>query len=109
MDFDRDVVTATNVPEAGEYTKSRKIRAVPMTEAVKSVLAALHAKVPKVLDRGMYLPRHPHCFSWPDGRQFKTAWVGRRFGALVEAAGIPHCTIHDLRRSFSTLAQRGHR
>jgi len=32
--------------------------------------------------------------------------VTHEFARLVKRAGTAHCTPHDLRRSFSTLAQR---
>jgi integrase len=28
------------------------------------------------------------------------------FARVVKRAGVTHCTLHDMRRSFSTLAQR---
>ena len=33
-------------------------------------------------------------------------WVTHEFANLVKKAKIDYCTLHDLRRSFSTLAQR---
>lgn len=45
-------------------------------------------------------------FTWPDGQPFKADWLTHWFAGLVERAGVAHCTLHDLRRSFSTLAQR---
>jgi integrase len=35
--------------------------------------------------------------------KFSQRGVLRRFGKLVEAAGIPHCTLHDLRRTSLTI------
>jgi integrase len=42
----------------------------------------------------------------PVVRPIKPNWLTREFGRLVKKAGIAACTIHDLRRSWSTLAQR---
>ena len=36
----------------------------------------------------------------------KNDWVSRRFREVRETARAPYCTIHDLRPSWSTLAQR---
>ena len=52
------------------------------------------------------MPIFPHAFTWPNGKLYKPDWVTRTFTALVRKAGIPYCTPHDLRRSFSTIAQR---
>jgi integrase len=106
IDFERRTLLVVNVPEAGEFTKSRKTRAVPMTTPVEKALSELVEDVSKVLDRGEYRPRYPHCFTWPDGRQFTRDWVSREFGRLMKAAEVDRCTLHDLRRSFATLAQR---
>jgi len=49
----------------------------------------------------------PYVLTWEVDRRLLTAeWLSRRFADLVGPAGIAHCTLHDLRRSFSTLAQR---
>ena len=45
-------------------------------------------------------------FTWPDGKQFKADWVTHEFSRLVKKAGVAYCTLHDMRRSFSTIAQR---
>ena len=37
---------------------------------------------------------------------FGPDWVSHEFARIVKRAGIPRCTVHDLRRSFSTLVQR---
>ncbi|MDP7162352.1 MAG: site-specific integrase [Phycisphaerae bacterium] len=59
-----------------------------------------------VIGGGQVLPKFPHVFTWPDGTLYKPDWVTRTFTALVAKAGIRYCTPHDLRRSFSTIAQR---
>ncbi|MBT3199119.1 MAG: tyrosine-type recombinase/integrase [Phycisphaerales bacterium] len=41
-----------------------------------------------------------------DGRPFKPDWVTHEFVRLRKRTTVAHCTFHDLRRSFSTLAQR---
>ncbi len=42
----------------------------------------------------------------PDGQAFRRDWITHWFNGLVKDAGIPYCSLHDLRRSFSTLCQR---
>ena len=55
---------------------------------------------------GKVVPRHVHVFTLPDGKPYRPDWVTHEFERLVSKAGIAHCTLHDLRRSFSTIAQR---
>ena len=52
------------------------------------------------------MPESLYAFAWPDGKPFKANWVTHWFEGLVKAAKIADCSIHDLRRSFSTLGQR---
>jgi integrase len=106
VDLDRGLLHVVNVVEAGELTKSRKNRTLPMLPVVRDNLAALFADVPKVVVGGKQEPKYPHCFTWVDGQPYKIDWPTHAFARLVKKAGIPHCSLHDLRRSFSTLAQR---
>jgi integrase len=73
---------------------------------VRAVLGAMHAQVPKVVADGQATPRETYVFCWPGGNAFTPGWVSHEFARLVEKAGVAHCTLHDLRRSFSTIAQR---
>ena len=95
-----------NVPEAGEFTKSRKNRTVPMDSRVHQLLAEMWATVPKIVEAGEARPQLPYVFTWPDGTPFKPDWATHAFSRLVKKAKVKHCTLHDLRRSFSTIAQR---
>ncbi len=104
--LDRGLLQVVNVPEAGEFTKSRKSRTIPMHPAVAEALGRLWAGVPKRIAGGRVVPKIEHVFTWPDGKPFRADWLSVKFAALVRSAGIAHCTLHDLRRSFSTLAQR---
>ena len=106
VDLAEGVLRVENVPEAGEFTKSRKNRTLPMSPIVLANLTAMYADVPKVVEGGEHRPKYPHVFTWDDGQAFKADWATHRFHMLVEAASVPHCTLHDLRRSFSTLCQR---
>ena len=106
VDLEGGVLHVVNVVEADELTKSRKNRTLPMPPTVRDQLAALYADVPKMVEGGQHLPKSPHCFTWENGQAYTADWITRRFAALVKAAGVQHCSIHDLRRSFSTLAQR---
>ncbi len=47
----------------------------------------------------------PHVSAWPDGQPYKPDWITHRFATAAKDARIK-ASIHDLRRSFSTLAQR---
>ncbi len=106
VDFDAGLSRVLNVAEANELTKSRKNRALPLRQVVREQLEALHADIPKLVVDGEVRPKHPHCFTWNDGKKYRADWVTNEFSRIVKRAGIPHCSLHDLRRSFSTLAQR---
>lgn len=106
VDLDRRILHVVNVPEAGELTKSRKNRSLPMHPVVHTALSQLWDQTSKVVENGAIRCVCPHVFCWPDGRPLKRDWASREFAKLVDSAGVSPCTIHDLRRSFSTLAQR---
>lgn len=106
VDFEKGLIRVENVVEAGELTKSRKNRALPMREAVRQALKKLYESVPKVVEGGTQRPKCPHCFTWDSGAPFVPDWATHEFAAIVKSAGVAYCTLHDLRRSFSTLAQR---
>jgi integrase len=106
VDFKIGVLRVENVVTAGELTKSRKNRVLPMHATVRKELGALYADVAKVVEGGQRRPKFPHVFAWPSGKPFRADWTTHEFGRLVKEAGIDHCSVHDLRRSFSALAQR---
>ena len=106
VDLSRRILHIVNVPEAGEFTKSRKNRSLPMHPAVNAILSQLWAEMPKRIEGGLAVPARRYVFSWPDGAQWKPDWVSREFAASVAKCRIASCSLHDLRRSFSTLAQR---
>ncbi|MCG3180150.1 MAG: Tyrosine recombinase XerC [Phycisphaerae bacterium] len=100
------VLHVVNVADAGEFTKSRKNRSLPMDPAVVSVLSQLWKDTPKRVEGGTATPVSPHVFTWPTGEPFKSDWATREFERVVKLAGVAKCSLHDLRRSFSTIAQR---
>jgi len=106
VDVAEQIIHVVNVPEENEFTKSRKNRHVPMHPQVHTLLVDMQAKKPKVVQDGRAAHKWPHVFTWLDGRPFKPDWVTHEFARLRKQTTIPHCTFHDLRRSFSTLAQR---
>ena len=106
VDLDGETLHVVNVAKAGELTKSRKNRSVPLHPDALTVLTELHADAPKIVQNGTIRPKATYVFTWPDGKPYKADWVTHEFSRLVQRAGIAHCTLHDLRRSFSTLAQR---
>ena len=77
-----------------------------LTVAMQAALMELHEQTPKIIQDGRIVRKPTYVFTWPDGKPFKADWVTREFGRLVARGGIAHCTLHDLRKSFSTLAQR---
>lgn len=106
LDLERGVAQLASVPEAGEYTKTRRRAAIPLRVVPLAALRAWwDAAEKRVTARGTE-PRSPYVLHWPNGRPLGASWLSREFGRTVLAAGIPACTLHDLRRSFSTLAQR---
>jgi integrase len=106
VDLDRRTLHVVNVAAAGELTKSRKNRSLPMHPLVHAALSEMWQAAPKRIEDGRVCPQSPYVFTWPDGTPFKADWTTHEFARLVEKAKIAHCTMHDLRRSFSTLAQR---
>ena len=77
-----------------------------MPDVVREQLTARLANLPKIVESGRHRPKHPHCFTWPDGTRYAPDWATHEFTRVVKRSGLPHCSLHDLRRSFSTLAQR---
>lgn len=99
--FQPNVVVVLNLASAGELTKSRKNRTVPLRAKCRSLLWRLRQS-----KLAMSHPITGHVFTNADGKPWKPDTVGARFAALVRHTGLPKCSLHDLRRSFSTLAQR---
>jgi integrase len=105
VDLEGGVLHVLNNAEAAEFTKSRKNRTLPMHPTVKRELKALRKDIPTVVKDGRAEPKYPHLFTWPDGSPYLGDWVSHEFSRIAERAKVD-CTFHDLRRSFSTLAQR---
>jgi integrase len=106
VDLENGNIHVVNVPEAGEFTKSRKNRSLPLHPQAKTVLRELWDRAAKKVEQGRIVPTTPYVFCWPNGEQLKLDWLSRSFAALVQEAGVRECTLHDCRRSFSTIAQR---
>lgn len=106
VDLAKGVLHVENNPKAGEFTKSRKTRSLPMSSDVKANLAALLDGVAKIVEGGGQQPKYPHVFTWDNGQPFKPDWLTHEFARLAKLARVPHCTLHDLRRSWSTILQR---
>ena len=106
INLDTGILRVVNRPEADELTKSRKNRTLPLRQMVREQLKLLYADVPKIVVDGRVQPKHPHVFTWDDGRPFTKFWASHEFARIAKRAGISHCSLHDLRKSFSTLAQR---
>jgi integrase len=106
VDLDRESLHVLSIVEAGELTKSRRNRTIPLPPEAKAVLASLYQQTPRLVQDGKIVPKSVYVFTWPDGRPFTPDWVSHEFKRFVERAGVRSCTLHDLRRSFSTLAQR---
>lgn len=106
VDFERNLLRVINRPEVGELTKNRRNRSVPLHPEALQALRGLWAKTDQTVSGGREVPKHPHVFARAAGEPYKADWVSREFRAVVERAGVESCTCHDLRRSFSTHAQR---
>lgn len=106
VQLERGELVLTNVPEAGELKKSRKVRTMPLRARALEVLRAWWDEVPQRIHRGRLVAKWPHVVTDPHGAPLKEDWLTHHFAKIVERAGIDKCTLHDLRRSFSTLAQR---
>jgi len=106
VDLESEVLNVLNIAKDGELTKSRKNRCIPLHPDALTELTALYAEAPKIVRSGTVRPKATYVFTWPDGQPYKPDWLTHEFARVVKRAGIDHCTLHDLRRSFSTLAQR---
>ena len=106
VDLEKQVLHVVNVTEAAELTKSRRNRALPMHPDVHEALNGLAKDAPSRVVDGQVVPARTYVFAWPDGKKYKGDWLSRWFAGRVKAAKVKRCTLHDLRRSFSTLCQR---
>jgi len=106
VDLNSSVLRVMNVVEADELTKSRKNRTLPLHPKVAAELSALRADVPKVVEGGEQRTKFPHVFTWDNGDPYRADWATVEFRRITAKSGIPACTLHDLRRSFSTHMQR---
>jgi len=104
VDTTSGVIQVVNTPEAGEFTKSNKVRTIPMTADIQATVAAALKLAPQIIDAGKARPKFPHVFAWPDGRALEPGYLSKRFAKAAKAAGVK-ATLHDERRSWSTLAQ----
>ncbi|MGV9881441.1 site-specific integrase [Streptomyces sp. NPDC003006] len=85
----------------------------PKTRASRDWVA-LSPRVSAVLDRRRNAslaedptdPEHGNgfVFSRPDGRSWHPEWVLNHFHDLTQQAGVPRCTLHDLRHLAVTIA-----
>lgn len=92
VDLDEGTVWVRNT--GGHETKSRKNRVLALPPEVCRLLRQL--------------PRTGETVFGINGRKVRGDTVSRQFKQVVEKAGIEHCTLHDLRRTFvSHLAMAG--
>jgi len=85
IDFDRQVITAT------KGIKRRRERYIPMHPLLEHILSQL----PQA--------NHPVFPSPRTGAVREKSAFGRAFRRIVKRTGIPHCTAHDLRRTFLSI------
>lgn len=99
--FPTNAVVVLNIASEGELTKSRKNRTVPMRKVARTLLWRL-----RQTKLALGHPITGHVFTNTKGGHWHPDTAGGRFTRLVRRVGVTPCTLHDLRRSFSTLAQR---
>jgi len=93
VDLEGGTVMVRNTPD--HKTKSRRNRALALAGPVRTVLRDLAR-------RGKLV------FAGRDDTSIRGDTVSNAFADIVEEAGIKHCTLHDLRRTFvSHLARAG--
>ena len=76
-----------------------------MHPTVKAELTRMRGNIPTMIDGGRIVPKSPHVCTWDDGRPCCPDWVNHEFAMIADKAGVT-ATLHDLRRSLSTLLQR---
>lgn len=92
VDFETGTVRVLNRP--GQFTKSKRNRALALLPSVCELLGKLGINGPFVFHTRNGRPWHNN--------------VKQQFRRLVERSGIKYCSIHDLRRTFvSHLAMAG--
>lgn len=92
--------------EDGDGTKRNQVSGRPLRAIVADRLREWLGRVEQRLTKSGPKPRWSFVFSWPDGTGYKPDWLTHWFEGIVDESGVDKCTLHDLRRSFSTLAQR---
>lgn len=92
--------------EVDELTKSRRNRTAPLRQASIEALTGQWERAAKIVKGGQVISKHGCVFVDHRGQHWEADWLTHVFAKLVEKAGIPACTLHDLRRSWSTLLQR---
>ncbi len=106
VDFEAGVLHVINRADKGELTKSRKNRSIPLHPEASEALRVLWEQTPKRVEAGRQVPKFEHVFTTLEGRRLHHSLISQEFQRTMKRAGIARATIHDLRRSFSTRAQR---
>lgn len=83
-------------------TKGKRDRTAPLTDHAAAMLRELRASTPPMVGPDGAQPKHPWVFASSIGTEWDRHNVSHGFQAIVKAAGIDHCTLHDLRRTFCT-------
>ena len=77
--------------------KSGKVRSVPLSDQSARVLEELSRREHFIADEDLV-------FISPTGHRLDDSKIRRRFHDALDALGLPHARLHDLRHTFGTLA-----
>lgn len=102
VDFNNGLIYVVNRWDMKEFTKSRKNRVLPLHEEAQEAMSKLWASVPKLVKDGRVCSKHDHVFCQPEAPKLTGRWVTNEFQQAVLRAGLPHFTLHDLRRTWAT-------
>lgn len=101
LDLKTGAIRVVNKP--GHATKSRRERVTSTDAAGCRILAWIKTESPQALTHGELTGKVFRLVRTKEGVRFSPRAARRRFGEIVKKAGIPHCTLHDLRRTSLTV------
>jgi len=98
------VVKVYSEVEAEQTKSDTSMRDLPLMPSLKSYLFQLKAEQDERRQlMGDSYHKGDHVCVWPDGRPLSTDYVSHRFGDVLNANGLPHIRLHDLRHTAGSI------
>lgn len=100
------VIAAGTVSQGSDKSPGSR-RSMSMDSFTVAVLQeALERLTVEIDTAGADYQDHGVLFCWQDGRPINPDTVTERFNTLVDQAGVPAITLHEVRHSYATIALR---